>query len=434
MRSGFAGMMASVRGAGAHLQELPVVLGVEAHPRCVAGDGRTRCRHVHIHIHVHIHVHVQCGHGSVLPWLAVITRSRHATCPLKNRRRSLSRAAQRNGDGSPAVRGGRDPCRRRSGTKTPRGRPVPPRGGSARQSALRPSSRPRPGSRSGSSAPRCSGGFCDIAFIHRSMGRGRSRARRREPRRSKACFMPPPWPRVSPAGAFPGGRTLARGRSARQGPERAGAAARQRPGGAVPVPGVDRLRGRLARAHPSGRERYVGLPAAGGDAATEGAQRVHHAVRVAVRVGSVAGETSARPSRSPQQSPFSDLSLLLTHPGVRRTGCGRSSGAPGLVPRETQRAPTVDRVEFQTHGRRPRGGGPADRRVPRGGARRKDLTPPGAYSDDGGRRPWASRRPGLDRGAPPVWAPGRPCRGKGVFGHCGSRRGSRAAGDAGGSR
>ncbi len=51
----------------------------------------------------------------------------------------------------------------------------------------------------------------------------------------------------------------------------------------------------------------------------------------------------------------------------------------------------------------------------------RTLTPPGACSDDGGRRPWASRRSCLGRGAPPVLAPGRPCPGRGGFGHRGSR-------------
>ena len=62
-----------------------------------------------------------------------------------------------------------------------------------------------------------------------------------------------------------------------------------------------------------------------------------------------------------------------------------------------------------------------DFRVAAQPAGRKDLTPPGVCSDDGGRRPWASRRSGLGRGAPPVWAPGRPCPGRGVFGPRGSR-------------
>ena len=63
-----------------------------------------------------------------------------------------------------------------------------------------------------------------------------------------------------------------------------------------------------------------------------------------------------------------------------------------------------------------------------------ELTPPAGCRDDEGCRPGASRRPCPDRGAPRVWAPGRPCRGNGVFGHCGSRRGRRAAGDTGGAR
>ena len=65
---------------------------------------------------------------------------------------------------------------------------------------------------------------------------------------------------------------------------------------------------------------------------------------------------------------------------------------------------------------------------------RKDLTPPGVCSDDGGRRPWASRRSCLGRGAPSVSAPGSPSPVRGGSGHGGSRQGSRAAGDAGGSR
>ena len=64
---------------------------------------------------------------------------------------------------------------------------------------------------------------------------------------------------------------------------------------------------------------------------------------------------------------------------------------------------------------------------------RKDLTPPGVCSDDGGRRPWASRSC-LGRGAPSVSAPGSPSPVRGGSGHGGSRQGSLAAGDAGGSR
>ena len=56
-----------------------------------------------------------------------------------------------------------------------------------------------------------------------------------------------------------------------------------------------------------------------------------------------------------------------------------------------------------------------------GGTRRPGPMRPGGCTDDGGRRPWASRRSGLGRGAPPVWAPGRPCPGRGVFGRRGSR-------------
>src|SRR5262245_14012408 len=68
------------------------------------------------------------------------------------------------------------------------------------------------------------------------------------------------------------------------------------------------------------------------------------------------------------------------------------------------------RVESQTHAEEDRNR--ADRpatsawRVHRAG--RRDLTPPGVCSDDGGRRPWASRRSCLGRGAPPVSAPGSP--------------------------
>ena len=86
----------------------------------------------------------------------------------------------------------------------------------------------------------------------------------------------------------------------------------------------------------------------------------------------------------------------LTHPGVRRTGCGRSSGAPALAPKGHPAWTHVFRVVFQTPGgRRPRR--TADRptgafRVA-GTPRRPDsLTPPGACNDDGGLRPWGSRR------------------------------------------
>jgi hypothetical protein len=46
----------------------------------------------------------------------------------------------------------------------------------------------------------------------------------------------------------------------------------------------------------------------------------------------------------------------LTHSGVRRTGCGRSSGAPGLGSEGYPACTTVDRVEFQTQGREDPGG------------------------------------------------------------------------------
>ena len=120
------------------------------------------------------------------------------------------------------------------------------------------------------------------------------------------------------------------------------------------------------------------------------------------------------------------LSLPFTHPGVRRTGCGHSSGAPGLGSEGHPVWTHVFRVEFQTHGGgRPRRTALTDR-PPTSAWRahpagRKDLTPPGVCSDDGGRRPWASRRCDPGRDAPPVLAPGRPCRGRGAFGHCGSR-------------
>ena len=55
-------------------------------------------------------------------------------------------------------------------------------------------------------------------------------------------------------------------------------------------------------------------------------------------------------------------------------------------------------------------------------AGRGDLRRLGESSDDGGRRPGASRRSGPGREAPPIWAPGRPCRGTGESGPCDSRR------------
>ena len=61
-------------------------------------------------------------------------------------------------------------------------------------------------------------------------------------------------------------------------------------------------------------------------------------------------------------------------------------------------------------------------RVVAGTPRRpEDLTPPGGCSDDGGRRPRASRRSGLDRRAPLLWAPVRPSPERGGSGNGGSR-------------
>ncbi len=58
---------------------------------------------------------------------------------------------------------------------------------------------------------------------------------------------------------------------------------------------------------------------------------------------------------------------------------------------------------------------PADRQLSPGGTSRR---PEGfyaawRYSDDGARRPWASRRLNLARGARPVWASARPCPARG---------------------
>ena len=56
-----------------------------------------------------------------------------------------------------------------------------------------------------------------------------------------------------------------------------------------------------------------------------------------------------------------------------------------------------------------------------GTARRQELTPLADRSDDGDRRPSASRRCGLRPVAPPVLAPGRPSPGRGGCGPRGSR-------------
>jgi hypothetical protein len=116
----------------------------------------------------------------------------------------------------------------------------------------------------------------------------------------------------------------------------------------------------------------------------------------------------------------------LTHPSVRGTGCGRSSSALGLGSEGHPAWTYVFREEFQAQrGGRPRRtaltGRPATsawRVHPIG---RKALTPPGGYSDDGGRPPRASRRSGLDRRAPLLWAPVRPSPERGGSGNRGSR-------------
>jgi hypothetical protein len=116
----------------------------------------------------------------------------------------------------------------------------------------------------------------------------------------------------------------------------------------------------------------------------------------------------------------------LTQPGVRRTGCGCSSGAPALAPTGHPARTHVFRVVFQTlGGRRLRRtaltGRPEPSAWPVPHRRPDGLTPPGACSDDGGLRPSASRRFGLRQGAPPVVAPGRPSLGRGVCGPRGNR-------------
>src|SRR4029453_504875 len=112
-----------------------------------------------------------------------------------------------------------------------------------------------------------------------------------------------------------------------------------------------------------------------------------------------AGQIHEHAARSP-------CYLRLTHPGVRRTGCGRSSGAPTLAPTGHPAWTHVFRAVFQTAGgRRPRRtaltGRPEPSAWPVPPRRPDGLTPPGACTDDGGLRPWGSRRSCRRQGAPP---------------------------------
>ena len=121
------------------------------------------------------------------------------------------------------------------------------------------------------------------------------------------------------------------------------------------------------------------------------------------------------PIASCQPCPF-----RLIDRAVRMTGCVRSSSALSLWLRRTPRGDQVFRGGVQTQG-----GGRARRTAltsrPATSERRKDLTPPRVCTDDAGLRPWVSRRSRLGRDASRISAPGRPCRGRGAFGHGGSR-------------
>jgi hypothetical protein len=108
------------------------------------------------------------------------------------------------------------------------------------------------------------------------------------------------------------------------------------------------------------------------------------------------------------------LSLPISRSRYLGTGCGPWSWASDMT--DTQRGPPWLRPEP------PRSGFSAPTHAPTGAvdvggtARRQEFTPTAAGSDDGGRRPSASRRSGLCQGAPPVLAPGRPSPGRGGCG------------------
>ena len=113
------------------------------------------------------------------------------------------------------------------------------------------------------------------------------------------------------------------------------------------------------------------------------------------------------------------LSLPFSRSRYLGAGCGPWSWASDTT--DTQRGPPWLRPEP------PRSGFSAPTHAPTGDvnvagtARRQELTPLADCSDDGGRRPSASRRFGLRLGAPPVLAPGRPSPGRGGCGPRGSR-------------
>ena len=133
--------------------------------------------------------------------------------------------------------------------------------------------------------------------------------------------------------------------------------------------------------------------------------------------------TLGRPDRGPRRHPNRDaeaLSLPFSRSRYLGTGCGPWSWASDTT--DTQRGPPWLRAESPTSGFQCTEAHAPTGTVDVGGtARRQELTPLADRSDDGGRRPSASRRFGLRRVAPPVLAPGRPSPGRGGCGPRGSR-------------
>jgi hypothetical protein len=71
--------------------------------------------------------------------------------------------------------------------------------------------------------------------------------------------------------------------------------------------------------------------------------------RAAARRAVGPGRGISIPVGDPPRSPCS-CAFCLTHPGIQRTGCGRSSGAPGFGPERHPAWTHLFRVEFQTPG------------------------------------------------------------------------------------
>jgi len=111
------------------------------------------------------------------------------------------------------------------------------------------------------------------------------------------------------------------------------------------------------------------------------------------------------------------LSLPLDHPGPDR----RTAGAIGRAhcasdakngPGNGVPCPFRDRRDWRVRG----GELLVARRTQRPAPAGRGLTRPAEYTDDGGRRPGASRQSDPGQDASPVSAPGRPCRGTGESG------------------